>query len=291
MDIIANIILTTLKIIPRCLTNCLGTIVGYIAFLIPSKENKITELHLKKLLKVASTKTIKRNIYFNLGRNISDMFHLKSILYSTKITYSDNNILESLTNRNRPIIILSAHTGNWELLAASLAKEANGLIALGKPLKNTFLQTLLDKIRLSCGTKTLWRNNSKDSKTLIKSLKNNCIIGALLDQDTKLKSLHSNFFDLPCSTPYSIINMSKKYNARFVSTFIFRTNKNNYKIFIKEIDSQLDTNKILDEYHTNLENKIREYPEQWVWFHKRWRTQPNEKTMSSEEYINFLENL
>ena len=70
---------------------------------------------------------------------------------------------------------------------------------------------------------------------------------------------------------------------------MFEKENGDYILYLNEIKNT-DIQVIVDKYHLDLENALRAHPEQWVWFHKRWRTQ-NGKTMSSKEYLNYLNNL
>jgi KDO2-lipid IV(A) lauroyltransferase len=97
------------------------------------------------------------------------------------------------------------------------------------------------------------------------------------------------FFDTQAKTPSALIDLGKRFNARFVSAFITRTAGTNFEIHADELDSSKSTEEILREYHRNLERLIRERPDQWVWFHKRWRTDPSGNTLGTKEYLRKLE--
>jgi KDO2-lipid IV(A) lauroyltransferase len=111
----------------------------------------------------------------------------------------------------------------------------------------------------------------------------------LIDQDTKVESIPVSFFGQAAKTPVSLITLGKKSNARFVSAFLFRTGWFRFTVFVEQIPDGTTEEDILRVYNERLEQYIRRYPDQWVWFHKRWRTTPQGVTLSSKEYAAVLE--
>jgi KDO2-lipid IV(A) lauroyltransferase len=86
----------------------------------------------------------------------------------------------------------------------------------------------------------------------------------------------------------TIVTLAKRYNARISTAFLFRRRPGDYLVYFEPIDDHLSVEQILQTYNQRLEQLIRLYPEQWVWFHKRWRTQGG-KRLSSSQYMAFLE--
>ncbi len=114
-------------------------------------------------------------------------------------------------------------------------------------------------------------------------------MAALIDQDTRVDSVFVPFLGTPAKTPSALVDLGKRYNARFVSAFIIRTKGTHFEIHTEELDSSKSTEEILAEYHRNLERLIRERPDQWVWIHKRWRSDPSGTTLGTRDYLKKLE--
>jgi KDO2-lipid IV(A) lauroyltransferase len=192
-------------------------------------------------------------------------------------------------NDQRPIICLTAHTGNWDLLAAYVISRGIPLTTIGREARNPTAQAILRSIREGYGIETIWRSDRSGLKRIISCLKERRVLAALIDQDTRVESVSSVFFDRPAKTPVSLITMGRKMNARFVTAFLFREGLGRYRVFVEDL-GEADTDiEILDRYNKRLESYIRRYPSQWVWFHKRWRTTPDGVTLSSREYARTLE--
>jgi KDO2-lipid IV(A) lauroyltransferase len=191
---------------------------------------------------------------------------------------------------DRPIITLTAHTGNWDLLAGYVIARGIPLTTIGREARNPSAQKVLRAIREGYGIETIWRSDRTGLKRLVQCLKERRVIAALIDQDTRVESIHVPFFGTPAKTPVSLITLGMKANARFVSAFLFRTGWLTYKVFIQEIPTRSTEQEILQVYHDHLEQLVRRYPDQWVWFHKRWRSLPDGTTLSTRQYREMLSN-
>jgi KDO2-lipid IV(A) lauroyltransferase len=113
---------------------------------------------------------------------------------------------------------------------------------------------------------------------ILKALRSGATISALIDQDTKLESAYAPFFGLDAASPSGLIKLAVRKNIPILSCFIVRSGPDNYQLHSKIIDydsSSADSlNSIVCRYNQELERVISLYPEQWVWWHKRWRRRP-----------------
>ena len=285
------IIIKLIGAIPVKIRKQLGSLMGTAAFFLLRNERKIAILQLEKIFTHVEPKETAKKVFKSLGRNILLSFNLKPLLRRSSkiITVSDPVLFDELKNSPQAVIALTAHSGNWDLLAAYTIQEDIPLVTIGRSIRNSIMQDVLKDLRATQGITTLWRDSLKSSRKLIELAKSGGTIAALIDQDTKVKSIYSTFFSIPCKTPVGLIELGLKTDARFVTAFMFEKENGNYTLYINEIKSK-DLQVIVDNYHQDLENVLRSYPEQWVWFHKRWRTQ-NGKSISSKEYLDYLKNL
>jgi KDO2-lipid IV(A) lauroyltransferase len=184
----------------------------------------------------------------------------------------------------RPIVCLTGHTGNWDLLAAYVISRGIPLTTIGREARSPTAQKVLETVREGYGIETIWRSDRTGLKRLLQCLKERRVVAALIDQDTRVDSIMVPFFGTPAKTPVSLISLGRKMNARFVTAFLFRTGWFRYSVWVEEIPDLNSEYDILCEYHQRLETLIRRFPSQWVWFHKRWRSLPDGTALSSREY-------
>lgn len=197
-------------------------------------------------------------------------------------------------------IALSAHLGPWEVLAAYHARNyPDAFKVVGKTPNYAPLQTLLNRLRLENGVETIWRSDKSAAIDILRSLKKNEIIGFLIDQDTTVPSLFAPFFGVECAHPSAPLEIAIKRGLPIYTTFIVRRGFFNYDVMVEEISYERGKDSVATEilaiYSRRLENLVRQHPEQWVWWHRRWRRRPNidytenpEMLMSTSRYIEWI---
>ncbi len=283
--------------IPLSWRRQLGVITGVLVYMIAKRERRIAELQLQKILKDPTPKVTTKKVFRFFAINFWETLNLFPILkeHQSKISINNLELWEELIHSPNPVIALTGHTGNWDLLAAYVVKRGGNIMTVGRMARGTLLQSLLKHLREKYQIKTIWKKSLKDTRQLLIESSKETIMAVLIDQDIKAKGLNTNFFNLPCKTPTALIELGLKVNARIVSAFMFQEPNGNYQLYLNEISSKHSTTEIINKYHQDLEALLLRYPEQWVWFHKRWRTIPAEtggtKTLSSSEYLEYLENL
>jgi KDO2-lipid IV(A) lauroyltransferase len=276
--------------LPFSIRSVVGWMVGYIIGLLPLRERRFTLLQLKVFMPEVAASRIAPRVFANAGRTLLESLSLKPVItrHSRHIQCEAWPTVDQWIASERPIIALTAHTGNWDLLAAYVIARGVPLTTIGREARSPSAQLVLRSIREGYGIETIWRSDRSGLKRLIQCLKERRVVAALIDQDTRVDSISVPFFGTPAKTPVSLISLGMKANARFVTAFLFRTGWLRYTIFVEEIPALHTEQEILAEYNLRLERLIRQYPEQWVWFHKRWRSRPDGVTLSSREYQTLL---
>jgi Kdo2-lipid IVA lauroyltransferase/acyltransferase len=131
------------------------------------------------------------------------------------------------------------------------------------------------------------QNGSKmASITIAKCLKKNGILLMALDQDIRVNSVFVDFFGRKASTTGNIALFSQKYNSPVVSAFSTRLEDGTHQFYFENLSTSSNPNEddgilnLTQLYSSKLEDHIRKNPSQWVWNHRRWKTQPDEDKSS-----------
>jgi KDO2-lipid IV(A) lauroyltransferase len=192
----------------------------------------------------------------------------------------DCNNLELIREKyeeNNGVILLSAHFGNWEFMATSLAAQLNIPISVViKPQRNPFVTNWMNRAR------TKWNNEivplGISIRQTYQTLKDKKIVAMVADQRGPEESIKINFFgrDLTVLTGPAILAL--KTGAPVLYGISVRQDDYSYKTVMAEIskenlpESNEEKIKELSQRHMSyLEGFIRKYPEQWLWMHKRWK--------------------
>ena len=192
----------------------------------------------------------------------------------------DCNNLELIREKyeeNNGVILLSAHFGNWEFMATSLAAQLNIPISVViKPQRNSYVTNWMNKAR------TKWNNEivplGISIRQTYQTLKDKKVVAMVADQRGPEESMKINFFgrDLTVLTGPAVLAL--KTGAPVLYGISVRQDDYSYKSVMAEIskenlpESNEEKIKELSQRHMSyLEGFIRKYPEQWLWMHKRWK--------------------
>ena len=267
----------------------LGRWIGRFVYLIPTRDRKVAELQLQLILGQEGGAVHLPDVYSSVVETLLESMNLRPLIDNyTRYVTADWQQWDEILQRRKGVLILSAHTGNWDFLAACSVKHGFKVSVVGRAAKNSGFQETLRRLREEYGVKTIWRSGNSGVKQIIEGFKKGEAVAALIDQDTRVASLTVPFFGRPAATPATMVELAKKYGVVIIAPFIFRLSTNHYRIYVSEFDNNLPTAEILRRFNESLEKLIRQYPAQWVWFHKRWRSLPGGKRLSTNEYIEYL---
>lgn len=277
--------------LPLSIRSRLGWGLGYLFSFIPTKDRKIAKLQMDFFLKDQGGSSILPKVYASLGQTCLEAINLRPLLLTSSTTIEIEGLdqLSASLAQNKGLLALSAHTGNWELLAAYFSNLGYSISTVARQARIGTFQSLISSIRQSYGLTTLWRTNISATKDIIRTFKSKGIIAALIDQDTNVESISLPFLGVPASCPIGLVEFAARLRVPIVITLIFRISHGKYKIYIENIPAQADAQQIITCYNRKLESLLKQYPEQWVWFHKRWRTLDDGTRLNSREYVKYLQ--
>ena len=131
-------------------------------------------------------KSILRKMWFNYGQIFSEYVFIKNFKNSKnfykKISATNDKVLEKIRANNQPVIFVSGHFSNFELMAQYIEKSGINVAAVYRPLNNYFLNPLMEKIRTKYICKNQVKKGVSGTKTLLKFFKNKTSIALMIDQ-------------------------------------------------------------------------------------------------------------
>tara|TARA_B110000027_G_C15937276_1_gene219590 strand:- start:6 stop:653 length:648 start_codon:yes stop_codon:yes gene_type:complete len=212
----------------------------------------------------------------NYGRILSEYVFLKDFRQSK---FKDNleivgqNILEEIKKEGKPVIFVSGHFNNFELMAMHIEKSGLDLAVVYRPLNNKFLNLVMEKIRKKYICKHQIKKGIAGTKQLLSFFKHNHSIALMIDQRVS-QGIKSNFFNHEAYTTTIPAQFVKKFNCKIVPIYIERANKVNFKLTINKPLEYLATSTIEDitlDLNLTIEKMILKNPDQWIWTHNRWK--------------------
>ena len=221
-------------------------------------------------------KIIINNMWGNYGRIFAEYMYIKKYRQNSltnNIEVVGQNILEEIKNDNKPVIFISGHFNNFELMAMHLEKSGIDLAAIYRPLNNKFLNPLMEKIRKKYICKKQIKKGISGTKETLKYFKKGTSIALMIDQRVS-EGISCNFFNKKALTTTIPAQFVKKFNCKVIPIYIERKNRYQFRLeifkpieFFKNENIEIitsDLNKILEEM-------IKRNPDQWIWTHNRWK--------------------
>ena len=228
--------------------------------------------HLKKLEK----ENITKNMWKNYGKILADYVFIKDFRnskLSQHVEIKGQEILDKIKRDNEPVIFISGHFNNFELMAMYIDKSGLDLAAIYRPLNNIFINKIMEKIRKNYICKKQIKKGIAGTKLLLKYFKEGTSIALMIDQRVS-QGIKCNFFSKKASTTTIPAQFIKKFKCRVIPVYIERNNKDDFKLtFENPINfSDKDTiNSITEDLNKLLEKMILRNPDQWIWTHSRWK--------------------
>ena len=272
-------------LLPRSMALFVGRWFGILAYRFASGQRKLACEHIAQALEIPdkhTVKTIAKKCFANLGKNVIEFMlfaRLNPKQLHEFVSFRGVNHVENALAEGNGAIILTGHFGNWELLAASISATIAPLTPIVRELRSPRLNALVSKYRVSAGYSTIDRNTGV--REALRCLRSNRLLGIVADVDTSVNGVFVDFFGKPAYTPYSPVAFALKTGAAILPSFIIRQPDGTHQAIIeppltlerceeKEKELVINTQK----FTKVIESYIREYPEQWIWMHKRWKTRP-----------------
>ncbi len=227
---------------------------------------------------------IGRQSMINLGRSALELLML-SVRRRTRVerwcvVEGEERLRQSLA-LGRGVVFVTAHAGNWELLGTLVARLGIRTAVVATPVYDPQLDDLLVAVRATQGVETIRRGSASAGRQLLTALRQQGVLGLLIDQDTDVDGVFVPFFGRPAYTPTGAAALALRTGAAVVCGFLVRDGSRRHRMVLdgpitlrRTGDHERDVLENTALLTARIERHIRTYPEQWVWFHRRWKRRP-----------------
>jgi len=291
-DFVQYISLKTLVAVIRLIPLHIGVLVlkslAYLFYLFDKKQRKIAYENLRnaygdELSDIQMRKIIRSN-YLHFALVWLDFVKLPRIVNTSNWqNYFQVEGLEharKALKEGKGIIFVTGHVGNWEVLGCAFDFFFHPLHSIAKHLKNPFVDRFLTRLREEGRQKIIFTEDA--SREIIRVLRNNKLLGILVDQNARENNIFVDFFGQKAATTRSVAAISLKMGAPIIMSFLRRTDrKYKFKITLSKPiqiertgNLEKDILSLTQRYTTIIESRIREHPHEWLWMYRRWKTKP-----------------
>lgn len=257
----------------------LGDLLFYIA--IPQRRIVRRNLHFSRLSSSPQkARRLSRRIFQHFGVTIVELLQMACFsqqdLVSKFYVKGSANLTEAL-KRQKGIILISAHLGNyemaWQFVPCYLEMQ---MVGVAKKFRNVRLNRMIHGIRTRFGNKILYKKGALPE--MMQTLRQGAMVGVLMDISRRFDGVEVNFFGHRATATPAAALMSLRCKSPVMPAFCHRTRKGKLLVEVEppvemqrtkdlRIDLQINTQRITD----RVERAVRRHPEQWNWMLKRWK--------------------
>jgi len=187
--------------------------------------------------------------------------------------------LHEALGRGKGVVLVTAHIGNWELVGASARARGLELTTVYRPLDNPLLDRWMHRVRGRFGQELVPKQGAV--RALLRALRAGRTVVLLVDQDARRRGLPVPFLGEPASTIPTPAELALRTGAAIIPAFTMRTGPGfrHLEWYDPEVDATpgadhgADVERITAELNRRVEAAVRRAPGQWLWVHRRWKTQ------------------
>lgn len=273
-----------INLIPEGPALWMGRRVGNLMYLLDLEHRRVAIENLQIAFGQEKSKKERRAIakknFQNLGMMAVEFFripHMDIETYQKKVETEGVDEALKVLEEKKGALLLIGHFGNWELMAMMSKVINKPILVIAKPIKNNrFLERWFIESRKGIGLEVIPPKNA--TLKVIQALSQNKVVGIMFDQRGKRsKGIWANFFGRKVPTTPGLAVMALKSGAPVLPVFMVRNGFCKHRLIVKkplELIRAGDFNKDIEAntqlFNDTLESIIREYPDQWLWIHRRW---------------------
>jgi KDO2-lipid IV(A) lauroyltransferase len=286
----ARALLTGLGWLPRPLAVATGRGVARIAYGLSDRLRRTGFRNLELAFPEMDERERERILhgcFTNLGRLLGQFSHFpratpESLRRIVECQGLEN--LEAAQARGRGVILFTGHLGAWELSSFALSAFGYPMSFLVRRIDNLHVEQMIEKTRTRFGNRSIDKRAAM--RPMLRALRAGGTLGILVDVNTQPhEGVFVDFFGIPASTTSGLAALALRTGAAVLPVFVpWDENK---KRFILRIDPPLtitptgnqkeDIKQLTSLFTSVVESYVRQYPEQWLWIHKRWNTRPEKE--------------
>ena len=284
-----QLLIFIIRLIPKGLLPFTGKCLGLLLFYLGVRR-RVVEKNLSIAFGPETDKTdrtrLAKKTYENSGIVLIEVLMLKSISPARLhefIEIEGLDTLQSAINEGKGVVIAGNHFGNWELISAAISTMGAPINVYAGKQRNELFDDGLNDIRRKFGTNIISKSKTATIE-MMKVLKNNRVLGMAGDLNVPHNKLFVDFFGRKAAVGRGLGSFTLNKNCPLIFIWCIRVKGLKHKGYLKRIDYQVTGDKNLDlttisqAITSELEQRIREYPDQYFWLNKRWKTRPDNDT-------------
>lgn len=230
--------------------------------------------HVLPELPEREVKRLCRSVPDNAGRTLIEIYSgeaFKSRAAKAPISGPGLAALEAAREAGRPVILVTGHMGNYDVVRAALIARGHNMGALYRRMRNPYFNAHYVRAISAIG-EPMFEQGRTGMMQLVKHLRKGGVVGILTD-------LHFGagrelmFFGKPAFTSLITAELALKYDAELIPVYAIRKDNGlDFEIVAQAPVARSDPETMTQAVNDGLERLVRTHPEQWFWIHRRWKS-------------------
>lgn len=280
-------LLASLRALPYRIAIAVAETLGVACCSVVSKWRRVAEENLRSALpdlSAGARRELLHGVYRNLGRvafALANCPHWSRRTASKHVEFRGLDHFRQARSKGRGVLLLTAHLGNWELGALAHGAVLGPLHVMVRPLKNARVDGLVEHLRCAHGNQVIAKRNA--ARKVLRVLRANGTVGILADQNAvREEAVFVQFFGRTASANKGFAQLALRSRAAVVPATAWWDARR--RLHVVDYGPELELTRSRDHsrdvrdnsqlFQRTLEDRIRRHPEQWLWIHRRWNTQP-----------------
>ncbi len=272
-------------LLPYSWVLALGAQVGRLYYRIAKKqrERALRQIQERMGLPLQAAQAIIASLCVKLGQTVMEVLYIPALtpeFIAKHITIENRRYLDEALAEGRGVVFLTGHMGNWEWLGAVMSLVGFPMTSVIRRQENDQVTRFLNENRQWSGIE-IFAKGTNEMLGAMRALKQKKILGLVADQDAGVDGQFVEFFSALTSTPSGPAVFARRFKAPVVPVFIVRRPGGGHRVLVQPPlyfeergDEEADLLRLTQEMTTLTERVIREFPDEWLWFQKRWATRP-----------------
>jgi Kdo2-lipid IVA lauroyltransferase/acyltransferase len=276
-----------LGILPRPFARAFAISLSQLVYLFHARLRKVGMRNLEMAFPAKSERERKRILraeFTSLGRQLAELCHFPRYTpenVDEVVVYEQLENYERAYARGKGVLFLTAHFGAWELSAFAHSLHGHRVNIVMRPMDNPYLDSMLQSYRTMHGNKVVPKDDFV--RGLLAAMKAGETVGILMDTNmTPPQGVFVDFFGIPACTASGLARIALRTDAAVVPGFtIWDESLRKYRLrfdpaleLVRTGDLEADILSNTQKFTKVIEEYVRNYPEQWLWVHRRWKTRP-----------------